>query len=53
MPYSLKAMSLEQLLVWEWGRDIHRKDRGQDGEPLIAQVLLRSQPVVIFSDDLL
>jgi len=52
-PYSLKAMSLEQLLVWEWGRDIHCKDRGQDGEPLIAQVLLRSQPAVIFSDDLL
>lgn len=52
-PYSLKAMSLEQLLVWEWGRDIHRKDRGQDGEPPIAQVLLRGQPAVIFSADLL
>lgn len=29
------------------------QDRGQDGEPLIAQVLLRGQPAVIFSDDLL
>ena len=39
--------------MWEWGQDIHRKDRGQDREPRIAQILLRGQPAVIFSDDLL
>ena len=34
--YSLKAASLEQLLVWEQWADVHSKDRGGSEEPSVV-----------------
>lgn len=47
--YSLKDMSLKQLLMWEWWAEYHSKVRGGSEEHLITRIQLVSKPAIMSS----